>query len=94
MSEHTADLRNVTEGDHVTIETTADYRFEGVECTGRENAKTYQRFSFDVKGRTVAATVIDGFPDKQASLAERESTGWELLGWFESVEIHGPMPGA
>jgi len=94
MSKHCADLRNVTEGDSVTIETTSDYRFESVECTARENAEAYQRWSFDMKGRTVYAVVIDDRADKQASIPARISTGWKLLGWFESVEIHGPMPGA
>ena len=38
MSRHCADLRNVTEGDAVTIETSTGHTFNEVECITYQNS--------------------------------------------------------
>lgn len=69
MEEHTADIRNIKENDHVTLETTEGGTFHDVECRKRErhNAdprtgeiRETQIWSFTVGHKTLVASITDG----------------------------------
>lgn len=66
---HTDDLRNVNEGDSVTIKTTTGERYTEVECTYKQVSNADPRtgeirkthlWVFNADGRDLTAAVIDG----------------------------------
>lgn len=66
---HTDELRNVDEGDIVTIETTAGRLFREVECVSRQTQRADPRtgeirqsqiWQFEVADRDLTVSIVDG----------------------------------
>jgi len=104
MSKHCADLRNVTEGDSVTIETSSGRTFDQVECvtldTWFPDAQSGEgtgilTWKFDThpnSEKTLRASIIDGtssLDSVEFPVHKTAALNGESVGYFDSVEIHG-----
>lgn len=102
---HTDDLRNVNEGDSVTLETHLGQTFEEVECVTRTTERADPRsgeirqskiWQFETPVGTVVANILDGLRSSEDDPDfPQHSKLWNLdeeegLGYIASVEILGP----
>lgn len=105
MEEHTADFRNVREGDSVTIHTTRGESFD-VECERFEKEQADPR-SGEVRetriwtlvgdSRTLTVAIVDGLRSSESDpdfpihhpIFEVESEAG--IGYVESLDLHGKM---
>jgi len=103
--ENCADVRNIEEGDNVTLET--EERTLDVECTkvvrssmlcDPEVVRQTNRWHFDTDERELMVQVVDGlrrfesqepYPHHSPLCVFEE--GGESLGYIESVQIHGKI---
>lgn len=105
MEEHTDDLRNVNEGDSVTLDTTENETFN-VTCTERlvqqaapetREVRETRIWVFENNHRKLAASIIDGLrssPDGNKFPQHSElwdMTDEENMGYVEQVFIHGKV---
>jgi hypothetical protein len=104
MPEHTEDIRNIVEGDEVTITTTEGEAFDA-ECINRDTQHADPRsgevrqttyWKFDTPYGEAAASILEGLkssPDDRDF--PQHSELWHMdkgdgMGYIESVQIHGP----
>lgn len=102
---HSADLRNINEGDDVTITTTEGDSFRAT-CTSTERQHADERtghikqvdiWTFDTPGGEVAAAITEGLKSSESDVDYPiHSALWNTdeevgMGYVEGVEIHGAM---
>lgn len=103
--QHTADLRNVNEGDDVTIITTEGEEFDA-HCTEVDVSNADPRtgeirettmWFFEGSHHSTIAVIVDGLASTEEQMGHFPShkTMWERnqerdMGYIESVQIHGP----
>jgi hypothetical protein len=103
---HTDDLRNVTDGDSVTLHTTEGETFD-VECNyhsvdnadprSGEVRETKTWIFQNQAGEEICAAITDGLrsspddPEFPQHSQLWDSTAGENLGYIESLSIHGKM---
>jgi len=105
MEKHSEDLRNVREGDTVTIQTTEDESFQ-VTCTHTQTNHADPRsgevretnlWLFDSFDHSLAASITDGLKSSSDDAEfPQHSQVWdkdaeESIGYIESLTIHGEM---
>lgn len=101
MSEHTDDLRNVNEGDSVTLTTTEGHTFD-VECIGVERQHAapetgeITETNIWLFGDSLAASITDGLASRPEQEFPQYSALWDMdaeegYGYIEELKIHGKM---
>lgn len=104
--QHVEDLRNVEEGDRVTLETNEEHAFDA-ECVSRETERADPRtgeireiktWEFDIHGSRVFATITDGLAGHTGEIGQfpEHSALWdsdaeENLGYITGLHIHGKV---
>ncbi len=107
-NQHTADLRNVNEGDSLTIQTTMGETFD-VECESYEVHHADERtgevretrvWTLIGDNRRLIVSIIDGLKSSPNQRDfPRHKPIWEktsecAVGYVDSVKIHGPQTAA
>lgn len=101
--EHTADLRNVQEGDKIRIRTDTGHIFRNATVTNRQTDHASE-LSGEVRQTTIwtfnehmHCSIIDGLrsspDDRKFPIHTKlyDSQTDEVIGYIESVEIHTPQ---
>lgn len=101
---HTDDLRNIWEGETVTIKTSEGNHFDA-ECTARTTEHAAENtgevtqttiWEFDAIEWRPVATITDGLESNAVGGFPKHSALWcrdqeQNLGYIETVQIYGPM---